>query len=194
MPQKTNESNKVTYVLIVTGVLLIVAAIALIILQGIRQRDAVESSSQIVSKMYELMPEIKIGSSDDRVNMSMPVLEIDGEDFAGIIEIPLYNAELPISADGGSDQSYRVVGSLYDGSLVIGGASHAGQFDFMKSITETDEVFITDVMGYRFAFEVSEIIVSDEISPEGLADDTADLVLFAKDAYSSKYTIVKCKR
>lgn len=191
---KKRIKRAVGAVLALSGVLLIAASVSLVLVQSEREADAADRSRRIVSEMYELMPQIKAGSYEERQNVSMPMLEIDGESFVGIIEIPRYNVLLPVSADGDSDQPYKYAGSLYDGSLAVSGATHVGQLDFMSIITETDEVAFTDVMGYRYSLEVYEIIITDEICSEDLDFDDADLVLFAKVGHSSDYTVVKCKR
>ena len=123
----------------------------------------------------------------------MPVLSIDGADFAAIIEVPAYSAKLPVYGrwDALKVSAYpcRYTGSMYDGSLVIG----MGESAVMQSISVGDAVYITDMTGLCYAYGVSDVIVTDDVSTEHLTSLDADLVLFARRSYSGEYTVVCCK-
>ena len=77
--------------------------------------------------------------------------------------------------------------------LIIGGSDNEGMFDFMKLITGGDYVYVTDMSGACFSYRVSEIVQTDDPTPENLMGEDADLVLFAKNTFSFGYTVVRCK-
>lgn len=133
---------------------------------------------------------------DDRIDVTMPMTEVDGLNFAGIIELPAYEALLPVygtwDKNKVSDFPCRYMGSMYDGSLIIGGSDNVGQFDFMKVITDGDFVYVTDMTGARYAYVVTEIKKSKDASTDNLISKNADLVLFARNTYAFDYTIVRC--
>ncbi len=178
------------------GMLLIAGAVLLTSASVILQKVASDKSRQTVSKIYSLIPDIQKGVMDDRMNVKMPLLEIDGYDFAGVIEIPAYNSALPVY--GGWDKGKisffpcLYTGSIYDGSLIIGGSGNAGQFDFMNIITEGDYVFITDMTGSRYSYIVTAIEITKDVSAQKLTSAEADLVIFARNTYSANYTVVGC--
>lgn len=190
-------SKKISLLLTVTGILLIILSSGLVFFSVHSQKTAVKENNRLVSVLYSLMPEVTDGVIDDRVNKDMPLLQVDGMDFAGIIEVPTYNRTLPIFAnwDKSRVSSFpcRYSGSIYNGNLIIGGSDNSGQFDFMKQITVSDTVFITDVTGARFTYQVTDIKLTRDVSSESLEATDADLIFFARNTYSLDYTVVICR-
>ena len=126
----------------------------------------------------------------------MAAMEVDGMDFVGIVDIPAYGRELPVYGhwEAGKVSSFpcRYTGSIYDGSLIIGGSDNAGQFDFMKLITVSDPVHITDMTGARYSYTVTDIRITRDVSTGSLRGQNADLVLFARNTATLDYTLVLC--
>lgn len=182
--------------LLLLGIVLVVTAVTGVLINRISINNARSHAQQTVQTLYRLMPEVRAGVLDDRVNVAMPALEVDGTDYVGIIEVLKYDRALPIVArwnPGAVDCSpCRYTGSIYDGTLIIGGSDNEGQFDFMKLITGGDVVHITDVTGTRYAYVVTDIERSDTVSNADLSSEDADLVFYARNTYSLDYTIVRC--
>ncbi|MBQ2729623.1 MAG: hypothetical protein IJF69_02490 [Clostridia bacterium] len=194
---KSKNHKWLTVILAVLGVGLIVSSVFSVFLFQSDKKMAEEKAKDIVVKMKDLMPECYDCVPDGRVDLSMASLEIDGENFCAIIEIPQYKKVLPVRSEWskGEVSKYpcRYLGSIYDASLIIGGSDNEGQFDFMKNITIGDEVFITDVEGQRYSYTVCDIGKTDDVSTEKLTELEADLLLFARNSYSFDYTVVYCK-
>ncbi len=189
--------KSVKNLLITPTIILLLALILWFAIPGavtfLMQDSRAEAALSLSNKLYSLMPEIEPGFPDDRINMGMPSREIGGKNFALIIDVPLYGASLPVSASWNSGRSTnlypaRYSGSMYDGSLIIGGSDSKGQFDFVRIITGGDKVFLTDMTGLRFSYTVTDIERVKNLS--NLKD--ADLILFAKNSYSFDYTVVYC--
>lgn len=193
---KKSKSNLITAFLSFLGIILILGAVSLTVFQSVGQKKTAENNRRIVQNLYTLMPVVHTGVQDDRVDMNMPMLEIGGENFVGIIEIPLYEKQLPVCGIWNrhkvSSFPCRYYGNLYDRSLIIGGSDAAGQFDFMKTISIGDSVFLTDMMGGRYFYKVEWIDKTSDISVENLVSDTADMILFARNSYSLDYTVIQC--
>ena len=180
------------------GAVLLAAALAVTVIWAVSEVSARNKAPKIIEELTGLMPEVKNGAFDDRVNTSHAMLEVDGESFIGILELPAYDAKLPVGSSGGTENSSlkayprRYRGNIYDGSLSVIGSESTGQFDFMDSVTEYDGVFFTDVMGKRYSFEVTEVLVTDELNEAEWQKD-ADIVIFAKRGKDS-FTVVKCEK
>ncbi len=188
---------KVSTITLLLGVLLIIIAMVLLIMTQMSQKQAAYDSKEIVTQLRTMMPEVHDEVPDDRVNMMMPAMTLDGISFCGIIELPIYNTELPIRQSWDKTAALYVpckyLGSLYDGSLIIGGSDKHGQFDFMQQITKGDCVYITDMVGGKYSYTVSVVKKSSNVSTDYLKSMDADLVLFARNTYSLDYTVVLCK-
>lgn len=179
------------------GILLVLAAVALLIATRVAIPKNQSNAKSIVSRLTELMPERVDGYPDGKGDKVMPCIELDGTDFVGIIEIPLYDAALPLCNvwEGADVDKYphRYTGSLYDNSLVLGGSDNEGQFDFMKLISNGDSVYVTDMTGVRYSFSVCDIEKTDDVSYNNLLNQDCDLTFFARNTYGFDYTVVKCK-
>lgn len=190
------KSNFITALLTFIGVTLIIGSVSLVFYQSIRQKMTARNNIEIIETLFTLMPPVHSGEQDDRVDMSMPMLEIDGENFVGMIEIPLFDRKLPVCGNWNKHKvaefPCRYSGSLYDGSLIIGGSDAAGQFDFVKNISIGDAVLLTDMMGGQYFFRVEWVETTSDVSTEKLVSDAADMILFARNTYSLDYTVIQC--
>ena len=184
-------------ILLILGILLTVSAVVGVVIWQVGIHRAAADCEKTLEQIRALTPQSRPGVADDRVNTAMPMLEIDGENYVGIIEVPKFGTALPIAAQWNANRigrhPCRYTGSIYDGSLIIGGSDNAGQFDFMKLISGGDAVYVTDVTGGRYAYVVTEIHKTDRVSASELSTQTADLVFYARNTYSLDYTIVQCK-
>lgn len=182
----------------VIGAILILSSVSLVIITASLEKNAQKNSRIIAERMLSLMPEIQNAQADDRIDTSMSSLNIDSTDFCAVLEIPRYGACLPVATkwDKTRVRMYpcRYTGSIYDGTLVIGGADSRGQLDFLSDITEGDAVLLTDTEGNCYAYKINAIELADIASTETLISDECDLVLFARNTYSSGYTVIRCKK
>lgn len=189
-----NTRRRLGMLLMCLGILLVSAALFITVFKAVSDKINASAAEQILTEMAEVMPEQKGGTLDDRENVTMPMIELDGESFIGIIELPQYSIRLPIDAawDSGKLTKYpcRYSGSLYDGTLIIGGSGSASQLGTLKNMTPTDKVYVTDVMGSRFVYTVEDVYYVKEISEKSLSKAEADVILFSKSAYASDYTVV----
>lgn len=188
--------KKINRIVLIIGVLLIAAALGVLAFSQTEQQNAAEEAAEFVAQIRELMPQVQDTVPDNRADKSMPILEIDGKDFVGILEVPAYQAQLPIAAvwDPAEVTNYpcRYTGSVYENSLIVGGSDNEGQFDFMQIITGGDIIKITDVTGLRYTYVVTRIEKTSDVSTENLCTDEADLTLFARNTYGLDYTVVRC--
>ncbi len=191
--EKKRRKSRLSTVLLVLGVLLLAAALAFTVIRTVSEVTARKKVPKILSEMESLMPQIKSGSFEDRVNTSHSMLEVDGESFIGILELPAYKTKLPVRSKWNTSalKAYpcRYGGSLYEGNLTVGGKDTAGQFDFMDKITKYDAVFFTDVTGKRYSLEVTDVLVTEKMNVEEWQKE-CDLVLFSRRGKEG-YTVVK---
>ena len=193
-----NRSKKITKALLWLGIILIALSILIVVAATVNQKIAATKNTDILKQMDSLLPEIRGGVYDDRVDMNMPTIEIDGVDFCAIVEVPARSVRLPVCAkyEGGPLSRFPCIntGSIYDGSLVISGNGYPGQFDFSKTISIGDSVFVTDMTGARYAYIVTWAEFKSKISNEYFASLEADLILLVRNTYSLDYTVIQCSR
>lgn len=178
------------------GCLLVLCSVALLAFFRFRTEQARKTTAEIVQTLESILPARREGVMDSFQDMDMPALELDGEDFVAVVDIPAFGVTLPVCArwDEGKVTSYpcRFWGTVYDGSLIVGGYDQPGQFDFFDRIPDGAVVTVTDMTGGEFTYAVERVERSRSAQAEVLMDDTADLTLFVRDAYLLEYIILRC--
>lgn len=136
-----------------------------------------------------LLPERSLGIIETRSENIMPALEINGENFVGLLEMTEFDVKLPVFSEWDNKNIGKLpalyLGSIYDGSIVIG-----GDFDFADTLNCGEHVSFTDMSGQVFNFSVSAIKHADKLKEDILKSDESDLTLFTKS--NGAYLIIRC--
>ena len=173
--------------------LLVVAAVALAFWQW-RIYSAQQNAANYVQTIGALIPQPQGAVLEERLDNTMPILQVDGANFVGILEMPKFASSLPVCSlwDDVSKYPCRLRGSVYDRTIQIGATSQKGQYDFYREISVGDAVFFTDMEGNRFSYEITDIRYESHADQAALHREDAALVLFIKNVYSLEYIILFC--
>lgn len=187
MKGKWNWFQKLGFLMILISVLLLLGSELL----AARNREQTEA---LVQQLEAILPENGQGLPEDYSDPHMPVLQLEGEDFCGLLEIPSYGVSLPVGGEweAGSVSVYprRFWGSIYDRSMVIGGSGRNGQFDFCAKLDLGDTLRFTDMEGTRFSYEAVRIDRRKQVDAEELLQMQWDLTLFSYEETSGSYIVV----
>lgn len=187
------RNDKIIFML---GCLLIACSLVLLGVLQMQTKQAEHTNADLVQTIETILPERKEGTKDVEQKSEMPALELQSEDFIALLEIPSYGLKLPVCNvwDKGKVVSYpcRFYGTVYNGTLVIGGYDQPGQFDFFDRIQNDAVVTVTDMTGSTFSYVVDRVERSTSADAEILIDDEADLTLFVRDAQVLEYIILRC--
>lgn len=187
-----------TKILEIAGIGLIVLAVGTMFLSVGLQNHWAAEARQTAERLYSYLPPVQNGIPEERANPEMAVLEMEEENYAGILEIPAYNTFLPIGGQWDRTKILRYpciyTGSIYEDSLILGGSDASGQLDFMKTISNGERIWITDMTGIRMCYEVSSIERTTDVSADNLYGKESDMILFARNTYAFDYTVIRCVR
>lgn len=188
--------KKAFHVLQAAGILLICASLGLLLYTHLHADSARTAAKELAGKIEASLPERSAGLPDSYTSSQMPILQIDGQDFVGLIQAPDYGCKLPVYDrwDTGKLQDYpcRFTGSVYDSSLIIGGSGQTGQFDFFSRLDIGERITVTDMLGAEFCYRVARVDRADHAEAERLINEEFDLTLFARSPYALEYMIVRC--
>ena len=192
MKKKTNIF--VTRACLIIGSILVVIAVLLPFLWQWSVHSAAQKMQDHVRIIRTLIPEPQNAVIEARRDNNMSILSLDGTDYIGILEIPRYASSLPVGANWGkvSKHPCRLGGSIYDGTLQIGGTSQKGQYDFYREISVGDAVYFTDMEGNRFSYTVTDICYEKHADQTALQRKDAALTLFIKNVYAFEYIVIFC--
>lgn len=129
-------------------------------------------------------------------DMEMPVMEIDGRDYIGVLEIPSLGLELPVLSEWSypnlREAPCRYAGSAYKSGFVVAGHSYRSHFGSLGNLAPGAEVFFTDAEGNRLSYAAA---LTETISPSGveeMLDESWDLTLFTCDYSGRARVAVRC--
>ena len=176
------------------GISLLVVGVLVLAYWQLPTRFWAQKSESYVETLRTLMPSPQDSIPEERRENAMSVLSLDETDFIGILEMPRYEASLPVCADWECFAKFpcQFAGSIYDGTLQIGATSQIGQYDFYREISVGDLVRFTDVAGNRYTYTITNLRYEKHADSTTLNREDSALTLFIKNVYDFEYLIVFC--
>ncbi len=199
--------------LMLGGLLLIAAALLLTGYNLREQRQAGEASfsalellrSNLQSKEQKGQlsepdgqnePELPEYVRHPEINMS--VVEIYGEHYIGVLEIPTLSISLPIISQWNYNRlkiaPCRYEGSAYENDLILMAHNYATHFGRLQELSLGDPIFFTDVEGNLFRYEVMEVETMDRTEVERMSAGDWDLTLFTCTLGGYTRFAVRCEK
>ena len=180
----------------VLGALLLLLGLGALIAQQLLIRNNTTANENVTQQIRQILPEGSTGTMVDYSSPEMPVLQLEDTDYVCLLEVPTFGLELSIHDqwDPGilTTQPSRFWGSIYDGTLILGGSNHEGQFAFCSQMDVGDPIHITDMQGTQFRCRVEKIQRSASADFEVLSNSEYPLTLFVRERYENRYIIVRC--
>lgn len=180
--------------LLITGLLLIAAALFLVIRNLNDERLAGEKSRQTVD--YLLQELETVGQDAD----GEPVTAIETPDgrYIGILTIPRLSLELPVlgelSSAGLKIAPCRYSGGAESNDLVIAAHNYSTHFGELYRLAIGDEVYFTCADGTVIRYEVAESETLKPYETERMTESDFDLTLFTCTVGGRSRVTVRCER
>ena len=162
-----------------------------------------ESPAETLPEGMETLPpagpgEVEIPDYVLDPNHEMPVRNIGGEDYIGVLEVPSLGLMLPVM----SEWSYprlkiapcRYTGSAYQGNLIIAAHNYRSHFGNLKELCEGDVVCFTDMDGNVFSYEVVLLEILQPTDVDEMESGDWDLTLFTCTVGGKSRVTVRCER
>lgn len=179
------------------GFLLILAALCLLLGRELWGMHNSKQAARVAAQIEAGLPRKTVGTPEEYSNPDMPVLQLDGRDFSGLVSVPSFGVCLPLGSEWNAPAFYaypcRFWGSVYDHSLIIGGSSQKGQFDFLGRLDLGEKILVTDMMGAEFAYRVTGIDRRKHADMQTFGETESDLILFARDTSTLDHLLVRCE-
>lgn len=130
--------------------------------------------------------------------IEMPMIEIDGQWYIGVLEFPSIGLSLPVM----SEWSYsrlkispcRYYGSAYLDNLIIAGHNYSKQFGVLKNLNIKDRIVFTDMDGNAFEYTVVQKDILSQNSIEEMASGKWDLTLFTCTFDGRERVTLRCEK
>lgn len=191
--------------IIITGLLLIAAALLLTLYNFYDDFRAQQSAAQTVTQLGSRIPEpteptaaVLQSEETEEAIPEMPEENINGRYYIGALEIPVLDLTLPVI----SQWSYpslkaapcRYQGSAYTDDLVISAHNYPSHFGRLVELVPGDTVAFTDMNGTVFRYQVtgSESLEATDITEMCTGD--WDLTLFTCTVGGVYRVAIRCDR
>ena len=185
--------------LILIGIFLILASMGLACYNLMDENNANEQSSEVLTQLApEIVDVAEEETPDYQVfpDMEMPVKEIDGNDYIGVLKFSTFGMEMPVMRDWSYPKlkisPCRYSGSAYKNDMVICAHNYDCHFGVLKSMIPGEVITFTDMDGNEFLYEVAEIEVLDPFATEEMTSGDWDLTLFTCTYGGQERVTVRC--
>lgn len=127
----------------------------------------------------------------------MPIVNLDGERYIGILDIPKLSLSLPIMADWNETRLRRTpcrqFGSLTEENLVIAGHNYRAHFARLRSMQPGDTVTFLDMNGVTHSFRVNHVEILPEDAVEAVQNSGYPLTLYTCTTGAEERVVVFCE-
>ncbi len=216
---KRTKNSKGSF-FIIFGAVLIAAAVALVIYNIAAEKSAEHQTIHVINVLKEDISLSESTPSGDTAydtvhgeepsseteipnyildpEMEMPTVQIDGNDYIGILEIPSLELTLPVL----NDWSYRKLnispcrysGSAYTENFVIAAHNYVCHFANIPYLSEGDEIRFTDAAGNTFIYSVCLVETVGANAVEDMTESGFDLTLFTCNYTGGARIAVRCDK
>lgn len=196
--------NKKGKLWILTGLLLLTAALLLSVNNLHEGTEAYHESEEVLSQLEkeisakaETVQEAEVPDYMANPDMEMPTININGNEYIGILDIPSLDLELPVMSSWSYPQlrvaPCRYLGSVYSHNLIVMAHNYNSHFGLLKTLHIGDKVLFTDADGNVFSYKVAELNV---LMPEAVKEMQSggwDLTLFTCTLGGQSRVTVRCQ-
>lgn len=193
------------------GCLLLAAALGITIYNILDNRRAGVAVKAAAEQLEEIIPQNAPGDAEQTMpvaeedipdyvlnpEMDMPVVQVDGYDYIGTLELPTLGLTLPVMSDWDYPRlkiaPCRYAGSAYQGNLVIAAHNYTNHFGPIKNLKIGDQITFTDSDGNAFSYSVAEIETLDPYDVDDMLSGSWDLTLFTCTIGGQSRITVRCE-
>lgn len=198
--------------LILIGMLMLTVCAALLFYNARESKQAENGASQRLSAVKAFLGSSSVqdhsGKPDTQTvpapdgsyslpeQPELPAVELDGEQYIGILNIPAVGLELPVMRNV-TKQNLKQAPCWYSGSLqtadlVICAHNYQSSFGKLRNLNSGDTVLFTAMDGKQYAFHIaeSEVLMPDDIS--GMTAGNYPLSLYTCTYNGTRRFTVRC--
>lgn len=165
-------------ILVVLGCILIMTSGLMMTYNNYINKRAFTESHKVYQKIQNRVIEEESIVTDEE----MRVVNIDGNDYIGTINIPTLSLELPVMADWDYKKMKtapcRYYGSIETNDLVICAHGYDNLFGRIKNLTSGDLLVLTDMNNNEYIYKVEVIEVLSPNDVKEMVESEFDLTLY----------------
>lgn len=189
-------SRRFGIVCILLGVCCLLSAAGLVVYNKWDDKNAQKASQDMLQEIQQQIAEESASENDEQHPQQMPVGEIKGYEYIGILTIPALEVELPVLTDW-SYAKLKVApclyyGNCYEPDFVIAAHNYQSHFGRLSKLQAGDIVTFTDVSGNIYGYEVILIETLAENATKEMITSGFDLSLYTCTPGGGSRVTVRC--
>ena len=185
--------KKIGIAIVTVGAVLILSALLLLLCNRCQDAQAGRDAAALLAKVHAAL-DARRGDLDPE----LPVVELDGCEYVGYVEIPTLEVELPVMADWDYDRlklaPCRQFGSSRTDNLVIAAHNYDTHFGKLKELSKGDTVIFTDMEGIVSTYCIEKLETLSPDAVDTVLNSGYDLVLYTCTKGGKKRVTVFCDR
>ena len=183
-------------VCILLGVCCLLSAAGLVVYNKWDDKNAQKASQDMLQEIQQQIAEESDSENEEQHLQQMPVGEIKGYEYIGILTIPALEVELPVLTDW-SYAKLKVApclyyGNCYEPDFVIAAHNYQSHFGRLSKLQAGDIVTFTDVSGNIYGYEVILIETLAENATKEMITSGFDLSLYTCTPGGGSRVTVRC--
>ena len=199
---------------IILGVACLLAAIGFVVYNRWEAENAADISQSLLQDVQLVIDENKTndplqsenGNTDSVENDGLPedaktptemaTIKVDGYDCIGILSVPVLELELPVLTEWSyaklKQAPCHYYGSYYEADFVIAAHNYKAHFGRLPELQKGDSVFITDVNGDTYCYEVILLETLPKEATKEMITSGFDLSLYTCTLGGANRVTVRC--
>lgn len=165
--------KKTGYIFIFIGILFILLSFSFVLYNYYNDKNAEKESKEIYNK---------IDKSINENIKEVKEINIDGNNYIGILKIPKLSLELPIMSDWNYNKMKispcRYYGNIYTNDLIICAHAYKSLFGRLNELNIDDLVVIIDTNNNYYYYEVKVIEIIQPNDVKKMIENNFDLTLY----------------
>ena len=196
----------------ILGAALVLGALALLLYNRLEARQAEQSAAGTLPQLlqsieavpdsyessFEYVPSAQQEDAPgERYSLTMPVVEVDGYGYLGVLVLPTLELELPVMSEWDYDRlklaPCRYSGSIPSEDFVIAGHNYDGHFGTLHRLSVGDAVLFVDMAAKTYRFTVSAIETLAPTDVDAMTAGEYPLTLFTCTFGGQNRVAVRCE-
>ena len=188
--------RKIGITLVTLGLILILFAVALFLYNNFENKKAQEQSNRVMDAIIDTVDNNQTNDEIDPFDTEMKVVDIEGNDYIGYLDIPELNVTLPVMSE--CDYSRlrvapcRYYGSIKTDNLVICAHNYKSHFGYIGELSLDSMVMFTDMEGTKNMYTVTSVEILHPTDTELVKDTGDDLILYTCTYCGRTRIVVRC--
>lgn len=187
---------KLGFTLMIIGVICVCGAGVLLLRNHLEEKKAAALADELYQRIVDSLPdEENPATYDDK--KKEPYIELDGEGYMGVLQIPALELALPVASRLSEDELQqspcRYSGKI-DNQLVIGAHNYRRHFGPLSRLAYGSEIVLVDAVGVSHRYQVDEMTTVQPTQVKDVTSSGYDLTLFTCNYGGNTRMVIRCSK